>query len=104
MLKVGNVIAKILKMEGIEFVACFPKTPLIDACAQEGIEAEPISAGMPAKKIYKFIENNAIVLIVNTDGRSGLCRWASEGLTERYVQFLCEHIFGPMQPTRQEQS
>ena len=77
---------------------------IADDLRKEGIETEPIRAGMPAKEIHKFIENNDIVLIVTTDGRSGLCRWASGGLTERHVQFLCEHIFGPMQPTRQDRS
>ncbi len=36
-MKVKNAIARILKMEGIEFATCFPNAPLIDACAQEGI-------------------------------------------------------------------
>ena len=30
-------IARILALEGVEFVSCFPETPLIDACAAEGI-------------------------------------------------------------------
>ena len=34
----GNeVIAKILKAEGVEWMACFPAQTLIDACAKEGI-------------------------------------------------------------------
>lgn len=77
---------------------------IADDLRKEGIETEPISTGMPAKEIHEFIKNNGIVLIVTTDGRSGLCRWASEGLTERHVKFMCEHIFGPTQPTRQEQA
>ena len=34
----GNtVIAKILKAEGVEWMACFPAQDLIDAAAKEGI-------------------------------------------------------------------
>ena len=34
----GNqVIAKILKAEGVEWLACFPAQTLIDVCAREGI-------------------------------------------------------------------
>ena len=32
-----QVIAKILKAEGVEWIACFPAQTLIDACAREGI-------------------------------------------------------------------
>ena len=30
-------IARILKMEGVEWLACFPSNPLIEAAAKEGI-------------------------------------------------------------------
>ena len=33
----NNVIAKILKAEGVEFIACFPSNTLIDQAAREGI-------------------------------------------------------------------
>ena len=34
----GNeLIAKILKREGVEWIACFPSNPLIEAVAKEGI-------------------------------------------------------------------
>ena len=32
-----TLIAKILKAEGVEWMACFPAQPLIDAAAKEGI-------------------------------------------------------------------
>ena len=32
-----NVISKILKKEGVEWIACFPNNPLIEAVAKEGI-------------------------------------------------------------------
>lgn len=32
-----QVVAKILKAEGVEWIACFPAQSLIDACAREGI-------------------------------------------------------------------
>lgn len=32
-----DVIARILKAEGVEFVACYPRNPLIEACAKVGI-------------------------------------------------------------------
>src|SRR5262245_35832956 len=39
----GNqLIARILKQEGTEYLFCFPSNPLIDACAAEGIR--PIMA------------------------------------------------------------
>lgn len=32
-----DVIAQILKAEGVEFIACYPRNPVIEACAQVGI-------------------------------------------------------------------
>ena len=32
-----QVIAEILKREGVEFIACYPHNDLIEACAQVGI-------------------------------------------------------------------
>ena len=32
-----EVIARVLKAEGVEFVACYPRNPVIEACAKEGI-------------------------------------------------------------------
>ncbi len=32
-----EAIAKILKLEGVEWMACFPSNPLIEAVAKEGI-------------------------------------------------------------------
>jgi len=66
---------------------------IADDLRTEGIEVEPISAGIPAVEIDKFIEKNDIDLIVTTDGRSGLCRWPGRDLVGRHVLFLCEHIF-----------
>jgi thiamine pyrophosphate-dependent acetolactate synthase large subunit-like protein len=51
-MNVTDTIVQIFKQEGIEWVACFPNNPLIEACAKEGIR--PISfrhergAGMAA--------------------------------------------------------
>ena len=36
-MKVKTVIAKILRMEGVEYAACFPGNPLFDPYAEEGI-------------------------------------------------------------------
>ncbi|HJO82509.1 MAG TPA: thiamine pyrophosphate-binding protein, partial [SAR202 cluster bacterium] len=37
----GNqAIAKILKLEGVEWVSCFPSNPLIEAVANEGIRLD----------------------------------------------------------------
>ena len=33
-----EVIAKILKKEGFQWMACFPANPLIEAVAKEGIQ------------------------------------------------------------------
>ena len=76
---------------------------IADALRKEGIDAEPISTGIPAKEIDKFIEKNYIDLIVTYDGRSGLCQWPSGGLSGRHVKFLCEHLFALITPTPQEQ-
>ncbi len=32
-----DVVARVLKTEGVEFVACYPRNPLIEACAKQGI-------------------------------------------------------------------
>ncbi|MFN2164646.1 MAG: thiamine pyrophosphate-binding protein, partial [Anaerolineae bacterium] len=32
-----EVIARVLKEEGVEFIACYPRNPVIEACAKEGI-------------------------------------------------------------------
>jgi acetolactate synthase-1/2/3 large subunit len=36
-MKGADVLAEILKREGTEFLACYPRNPLIDACAEIGI-------------------------------------------------------------------
>lgn len=36
-MRAKTAIARILQAEGVEFVSCFPESPLIDACAAEGI-------------------------------------------------------------------
>lgn len=32
-----EVVARVLKAEGVEFIACYPRNPVIEACAQVGI-------------------------------------------------------------------
>ena len=32
-----DAIAEILKREGVEFLPCFPTTPVIESCAEAGI-------------------------------------------------------------------
>src|SRR6188768_1989803 len=39
-MKGADVVAEILKREGTEFLACYPRNPLIDACAR--IDIRPI--------------------------------------------------------------
>ena len=36
-MNVTEAIAKILKAEGVEWISCFPSSPLIEAVAKEGI-------------------------------------------------------------------
>ena len=36
-MKTGRALAKILKLEGVEFLSCFPHNPLVDPVAEEGI-------------------------------------------------------------------
>ena len=45
-----TAIAKILKIEGIEFVTCFPLNPVLDAVAEEGIRL--ITARTERKQSY----------------------------------------------------
>jgi len=77
---------------------------IADDLRTEGVDVEPISAGIPAREIDKFIEKNEIDVIVTSNGRSGLSRWPSTGLPERHMLFLCEHVFGLMQPKQQKES
>ena len=57
----GNqLVAKLLKSEGVEFLSCFPAQPLIDACSEEGIR--PIlcrqeRAGVNIADSYSRIHN-----------------------------------------------
>ncbi len=76
---------------------------IADDLRKQGVDAEPISTGMTAKEMYKFIKDSNIVLIVATDREAKLYRWHSGGLTERHLQFIWEHVFGPMLPTLLEQ-
>ena len=39
-MKGADVVAEILKREGTEFLACYPRNPLIDACAE--LDIRPI--------------------------------------------------------------
>lgn len=36
-MRVVDAVAEILKREGVEYLSCFPTTPLIDAAAAAGI-------------------------------------------------------------------
>lgn len=36
-MNVNEAIARVLKQEGVEWIACFPNNPLIETCAKEGI-------------------------------------------------------------------
>ena len=40
-----EAVARILKMEGVEWVSCFPSNNLIEAVAKEGIRPTYVSAG-----------------------------------------------------------
>jgi acetolactate synthase-1/2/3 large subunit len=60
-------IARILKLEGVEFVSCFPENPIIDACAAEGIR--PVIA-----RSERVVVNIADGFSrVARDGRIGVC-------------------------------
>ncbi len=76
---------------------------IADDLRKQGVDAEPISTGMTAKEMYKFIKDSNIILIVATDREAKLYRWHSGGLTERHLQFIWEHVFRPMLPTLLEQ-
>lgn len=76
---------------------------MADDLRTEGMDVEPVNIGIPAVEIDEFIEKNELNLIVTSDGTSKLCRWPSTGLLGRHVLFLCEHVFGAMQPEQQEQ-
>ena len=45
----ADVIAEILRREGTEFLSCYPRNPLIEACAKIGIRpAIPLAGGVLA--------------------------------------------------------
>jgi len=73
-LKVKDAIAKILKMEGIEFATCFPNAPLIEACAQENIRPmlfrnENVAAqAADGFSRAKFGEQIGVLLVMNGPG------------------------------------
>ena len=39
------LVAEILKREGTEFLSCYPRNPLIEACAALDIRPDPVPAG-----------------------------------------------------------
>ncbi len=59
---------------------------IADTLRGEGVDCDPISTGIPAKRLDDFIKKNNIDLVLTSDGRSGLCRWPSGGLTGRNLQ------------------
>jgi glyoxylate carboligase len=62
-----SAIARILKLEGVGFVSCFPENPIIDACAAEGIR--PVIA-----RSERVVVNIADGFSrVARDGRIGVC-------------------------------
>ncbi len=66
-MKMGTAIAKILKMEGTEFISCFPTHPLVDPFAEEGIR--PLLA-----RTERVVVNIADGFSRVTDGsRIGVC-------------------------------
>ena len=66
-MRTGTAVAKILKMEGIEFISCFPTNPLVDPFANEGIR--PILA-----RTERVVVNIADGFSRVTDGsRIGVC-------------------------------
>jgi len=73
-LKVKEAIAKVLKMEGVEFVACFPNAPLIDACAEEDIRImlfrnENVAAqAVDGFTRARFGEQVGVLLVMNGPG------------------------------------
>ena len=48
-MKVIDAIAEIMKREGVQFLSCYPTTPIIEACAAASASA-PICAGKSASE------------------------------------------------------
>ncbi|MBI2860573.1 MAG: Na+/H+ antiporter subunit E [Chloroflexi bacterium] len=61
---------------------------------EEGMDCQALGAGLPARTLDDFIAANKIGLIVAGDGRSGLCRWYTAGLSGRAAQLLSDQTFG----------
>jgi len=72
---------------------------IVDDLRTEGVDIEPISPGIPAMELDKFIEIEDIDLIVTTDGRSELCQWHVRGFTKIQGRLLCERVFEFMPST-----
>ena len=57
-----EAIAKILKLEGVEWMACFPSNPLIEAVAKEGIRPimfRQVRGGIMAADGYSRTKNSS---------------------------------------------
>ena len=62
-----QLMAQILKKEGIEWISCFPAQTLIEACSQEGIR--PIlcrqeRAGVNMADAYRIIISTEMLLFI----------------------------------------
>ena len=85
-----DVVAKILKAEGVEFLSAFPMQPLIDACAKIGIRpiicrqeragvniADGYSRTLNGRKFGVFSMQNGPGAENCFAGSPGVCRFGS---------------------------
>ena len=91
-MKVVTAIANILKMEGVEYLFCFPANPLIDAAAAAGIR--PIIARTERGAVnmadgYSRIAGNGKIGVVATQFGPGIenafGQLVAEGLQQRVL-------------------
>jgi len=83
-----TAIAKILKMEGVEFLTCFPQNPIMDAAALEGIRpivtrTERVAAGIAdGFTRASFGQRNGVCVVQNGPGAENVFAGVAQAFTD----------------------
>src|SRR5215831_8880074 len=82
----ADVIAEIIKREGTEFLACYPRNPLIEACA--AIDIRPILCRQERAGVAKAYSENVPLLVIP----------AAAGTERQYIRpnFRATDVFAPV--------
>ena len=69
-MKGADVIAEILKREGTEFLACYPRNAVIDACAATGtwieLNASPYRFDLDWR-LWRYAKEKGVKCLINCD-------------------------------------